>query len=127
MTDGLDKPIGKKEQTKLTAGSVIVSNVAIEAPKEGSKAKIVNVYCKHPDKEEPIKISSVMLKMVQGNNITIKCDTLWYHEDSEGNVVMRSCVAELLRFYKKETLRNLIGSVVNTEQNASGYLAIKAY
>ena len=128
MTDELDKGIGTKEQPKLTAGSVIVSKVEIkEMPtKKGGKVKIVELSCKHPEREI-VKISNMKIKKVQCNNETISKDGIWYREDEDGNLDKRCNASELLRFYNASTLRGLEGKSVTTELDASGYLTIKAY
>ena len=123
----LDKPIGTKEQPRLTAGSVIVKSIKVELAKEGSKHKLVRFHCKHPDKEELIVLSNVMLKKVQGNNINIKRDAMWYNLDEDENIKKTSTLAVVLKFYNKNTLKEFENSSVNTELDASGYLAIKAY
>ena len=123
----LEKPIGTKEQPKLAAGSVTVKTVEIKPAKEGSKAKIVKFGCKHPDKEELIILSNVLIKSIQGQNISIKKDALWHNLDDEGNIRKNSVLAEVMRFYKKSTLNEFKESVLTTEQDVSGYLAIKAY
>lgn len=127
MTNELEKPIGTKEASKLSAGSVIVENITIEPAKEGSKAKIVKFHCKHPDKIEIIVLSNVLIKKTQGNNINIKKDAMWYNLDDDENIRKTSNLAEVMRFYRKNSLKEFIGSPVNTELDASGYLAIKAY
>ena len=127
MTDELDTPIGTKEPAKLAAGSVMVTHITIESPKEGSKAKLVRFHCKHPDKDEEIVLSEIKVKKVQGNNETIKLDTLWWNLDDEGKVRKGSAVNQVLNFYKKESLRQFEGTTIATEQKATGFLAIKAY
>lgn len=123
----LDKKIGTIEQPRLTAGSVVVKEVTIAPPKEGSKAKIVTLHCQHLDKEELIKLNNLKIKKVQGNNETISKDGIWYREDKDGNVDKRCNTAELMRFYKKDSLKQFENSSVITELDSSGYLAIKAY
>jgi len=125
----LDKSIGTKEQPKLTAGSVIVKEVTIDEikTKKGGKAKIVSLHCKHQDKEELIKLSNMKLKIVQGNNETISKDGIWYREDEDGNINKNCNTSILLKFYNKQNLRQFENSSINTELDASGYLAIKAY
>lgn len=127
MEDELSKPIGTKEAVKLTAGSVIVQAISIEAPKEGSKAKLVVFTCMHPDSDKPIKMSNIKVKKVQGNNETIKKETLWYNLDDDGNIKKNGYVAEVMRFYNKKTLKEFEKSSINTETDANGYLCIKAY
>lgn len=129
MVNELDKPIGTKEQPKLTAGSVIVDNVTIkEMPtKKGGKVKIVNLHCKHPDSDTLLALSSLKIKVVQGNNETISKDGIWYREDSDGNIDKKCNAAVLMNFYNKTTLSGFNGSPVNTELDTSGYLVVKAY
>ena len=127
MTDELNKKVGTKEPTKLSAGSVIVNSVSVEPPKEGSKAKVVVFSCKHPDKAELIRLSAINLKKVKDNSITIKKETLWYNLDDEGNIRKGSAVANVLNFYKLETLKAFENKAIETEADASGYLVIKAY
>ena len=129
MTDDLDRPIGNKEQSKLSAGAVIVQSITIdEKPtKKGGKVKILTFHCKHPEREELVKLSNIKLKIVQGNNETIKKDALWYNLDDDGNIAKNCNVAIMLRFYKKETLKQFEGQFLNTELDASGFLCIKAY
>jgi hypothetical protein len=127
MTSELEIPIGTKEQPKLTAGSVIVKDITIEPPKEGSKAKLIMLHCLHPDREELVKFSNVKLKKVQGNNETIKKDALWWNLDDEGSIRKGSVVAQLLNFYNKKTLAELKGSSVITEADSNNWLCIKAY
>lgn len=127
MTNELDKPVGTKEAPKLSAGSVIVKKITIEPAKEGSKAKIVRLHCLHPNKEEPIILSNIMVKKVQGNNITIKKDALWYNLDDEDNVRKGSVLANFISFYQKSNLRGFENSSIYTELDASGFLTIKGY
>lgn len=127
MTNELDKPIGTIEQPRLTAGSVIVKEVTITPPKEGSKAKIVTLHCQHPDKEELVKLNNIKVKKIQGANETISKDGIWYREDKDGNVDKRCNASELMRFYQKKTLKEFVNSSISTELDAAGYLAIKAY
>lgn len=127
MTDDLDKPIGTKEASKLTASDVIVKEVTIEPAKEGGKAKVVKLHCKHPDKDELIALSSASVQRVNGSNKTIKKETLWYNTDDDGNIRKSGVVAEVMRFYKVDTLRKFEDLIVHTEQDTAGYLTIKAY
>lgn len=129
MTDELDKPIGTKEQPKLSAGSVIVKSIAI-VTKEGrsnKKFKVVELSVLHPDKQEEIKLSNMKIKKVQGNNETITKDGIWYREDSEGNIDKNCNTAQLLRFYNKNSLKQLENSNITTELDNAGYLTVKAY
>ena len=127
MTNELETPIGTKEAKKLPAGFVVIKNIAVESPREGSKARVVMLSCLHPDREELIKISAINTKKVQGNNITIKKETLWYNLDEDKNIKKGSSVATLMQFYKVNTLKELENKSIEAEPDASGYLVIKAY
>lgn len=131
MTNELDKTIGTKEQPRLSAGSVIVKLVEVTEKQptdiKKKKFKIVEVTILHPEKEEPVKLSNIKIKKVQGNNETITKDGIWYREDAEGNLDKNCNAAQLLRFYNKTTLKALEGSSITTELDNTGYLAIKAY
>lgn len=124
----LDKTIGTKEQPKLTAGYVVVTSVEVASKGEGKKKfRITEVNVLHPDKEESIKISNIKIKKVQGNNETITKDGIWYREDVDGNIDKNCNTAQLLRFYNKKSLNELVNSSVVTELDNAGYLCIKAY
>lgn len=125
----LDKPIGNKEQPKLSAGSVKVTAVKIkELPtRKGGKVKIVSFTIKHPEVEQTFEISNMKIKKVQGNNETISKDGMWYREDEDGNIDKKCNAAELMRFYKMNTLSQFVETFVTTEQDATGYLTIKSY
>jgi hypothetical protein len=131
MTNELDKTIGTKEQPKLSAGSVVVKSVEVAEKQptdiKKKKFKIVEITILHPEKEEPVKLSNIKIKKVQGNNETITKDGIWYREDAEGNLDKNCNAAQLLRFYNKTTLKALEGSSITTELDNTGYLAIKAY
>lgn len=128
MSNELETPIGTQDRVLLSAGSVIVRNITIdEKTKNNKKFKIVTFHCKHPDSEDLIKISSVKIKIVQGNNETIKKDALWYNLDKEGKLDKNGNVAKVLGFYNKKTLKEFIDSPINTELDANNWLAIKSY
>ena len=123
----LETPIGTKESVKLSPGSVVVKRIAIEPPKEGSKAKLVNLYLLHPDREEPIRVSKIKVKKIAGNSETIKVETLWLNLDEDDKIRKNSSPALLMNFYGKTSLKEFENSSVTTEADASGYLCIKAY
>ena len=129
MTNELDKKVGNEIKPKLSAGSVVVKEVSIEPKKtkKGGEAKLVVFRCLHPDKNELLALSNIKIKVVQGNNETIKKDALWYQEDSTGNIASYSNVAKVLNFYKKATLKDFENTSIETELDAAGYLCIKAY
>lgn len=130
--DIFSKGIGNKEGKKsLDAKPVVVVGKAAEAVigKLGSKnagkevGKKLVLICKHPDREEPIKLSSIIF--VSGK--TVKTSTLWINLDSDGNIEKGSLVAILLDKYRKATVNQLEGTTVETELDENKFLAIKAY
>jgi len=122
----LNKKIGNIENEKLAEGKVTVVGVSIEpVVKKDTKVKIgdkVVFICKHPDREEPLKISKV--KYVKGENIA--SSGIWYNEDKDGNIVKKSALADIMRFYRKEALSEFEGTEVQTKLDGE-YLSIKAY
>ena len=128
MTDELDLPIGTKEQAKLTAGSVIVKSVIVETREKGSKKfKLVSLNVLHPDREELVKLTNMMIMKVQGNNRTIAKDGIWFRTDEDGNLDKNCNAALLLKIYNKLTLKQLENTSINTELDPQGYLCVKAY
>jgi hypothetical protein len=128
MTENeLETSVGSQERSILSAGSVTVEEVSIEPAKEGSKAKVVRLRCKHPEKKESIILSNIKIKKVQGNNETISKETLWWNLDDENKIRKGSNVAILLSFYNKTKLVELVGVKLETEHDANKYLCIKAY
>ena len=127
----LDKAIGTKEKPRLTAGSVIVDHLEVKeqesTKRKGAKFKIINFYCKHPDREEQIQLSNMMVLKVQGNNKTISRDGIWYREDEDGNVDKNCNAALVMKHYHKSSLKQFEGSPIDTELDTAGYLAIKSY
>ena len=128
MTGELDKPIGTKDNPKLSASSVVVKTVEVVQKESGKKKfRIVELGCIHPEREELITLSNIMVKKVQGNNITISKDGIWYREDTDGNLDKNCNASKLLSVYGKSSLRMLENASLNTEMEANGYLCIKAY
>jgi len=129
--DIFSKGIGNKELKSLEAKPVTVQGKLAESllGKAGTKnagkevGKKLVLICKHPDKQEPIKISEMMLRA--GN--TIKASTMWINLDEEGNIQKGSHVAILLEKYKVASINEIEGKVVETELDSNKFLAIKAY
>ena len=131
MTDEIfSKGIGNKEGISLTAKPIQVQGLKAEPVKgkEGGKnagkevGKKLVLICKHPDKEEPLNMSNMVMRV--GN--TIKASTIWINLDSDGNIQKGSAVAMILQKYSANTLNDLIGKTIETELDGK-FLAIKAY
>jgi len=131
FTKGIGKIEGKQS---LIAKPVVVQGVTSEGvykkgTKEEDKPKSKPVgnklvlICKHPDKEETIKISE--MKFVSGESI--KTSTIWINVDTDGNIQKGSTLAVLLEKAGVLTAANLVGQTLNTELDSKKFLAIKAY
>lgn len=129
--DIFSKGIGNKEQKSLDVKPVVVHGILAE-PVKGKKGgknegqevgKKLVLICKHPDKAEHIKLSSMIL--ISGKSI--KESTIWINLDEDGNIQKGSHVAILLDKYKKQTVKDLEGVTLETEFDSNKFLAIKAY
>lgn len=126
------KSIGNKEgQKSLLAKPVVVQGKLAEPVmgKAGSKnagkevGKKLTLICKHPDKEDTIKISEIIF--VTGK--TVKTSTMWINLDEDGNIQKGSSVALLLDKYQVQNVNALEGKTLQTELDENKFLAIKAY
>lgn len=130
--DVFSKGIGNKEMNKsLDAKPVVVLGMNAEAVKgkTGSKnegkevGKKLVLICKHPDREENVKISSMIF--VSGK--TVKTSTIWINIDDEGNIQKGSSIALLLEKMNVPNIKALEGKTVPTELDENKFLAIKCY
>ena len=133
MTEDIfSKGIGNKEGPKsLQAKPVVVQGKIAEQVmgKVGSKnagkevGRKLSLICKHPDKDEPIKISSLVF--IVGK--TIKTSTMWINLDEDGNIQKGSIIANLLEKYQVPNVNALEGKTLQTELDENKFLAIKSY
>ena len=129
--DIFSKGIGDKERQSLTAKPVVVQSKEAEPVigKAGSKnagkevGKKLTLFCKHPDKAEPIKISELVF--IAGK--TVKTSTIWINLDEDGNIQKGSMIAALLDKYQAQNINELDGKTLQTELDENKFLAIKAY
>lgn len=129
--DLFSKGIGNKEKTALKPKPVVIQGVVPESimGKKGSKnegkevGKKLVLICKHPDSIDPIKISE--MKFIKGSTVTTS--TVWINVDEDGLIQKGSHVANLLEFYKVDTVNNLVGKAVNTELDQNNYLCVRVY
>jgi len=127
----MNKKVGNKEVEPLKEKPVTIVGVAAESVlgKKGSKnegkevGKKLVVICKHPDKEEPIRISE--MKFVKGDSI--KTSTIWINLDDEGNIQKGSMVVILLDSMKAEILKDLEGKKIDTIYDLNKYLCLRCY
>jgi hypothetical protein len=120
--------IGTKETSKLKPAKVKI--VSVEFQTETKEKKKMNtplaiINCKHPDREEIIKLSRIKCE----RNGKLDVVTLWVSLDDEGKFQKSSAISELLRFLKVETLENLYGKEIEAieQSKEDTYLCLKAY
>lgn len=124
--------IGEKESKRiLQPKPVIVMGRSVEkiigkptgknAGKEVGKKLVLLV--KHPDKEEIVKISQIVL--IVGKSV--KTSTLWVSIDEDGKIQKGSEIAILIELHKVKTIDELVGLTLQTELDENKFLAIKGY
>lgn len=127
--DLLDKKVGTLEPEKLKPGKIVVKDISIQQQmKKGTDkpvGKIVNFMCKHPDKEDLIKLTKVLFR--KDEKESVKESGLWYNEDKENNIQKGSALAVLMSYNNVSTLKELENKELETELNEAGYLCFKAY
>jgi len=124
INEKLEKKIGTKEIETLKPAKVKVMNVDLVEVKFGNKTneKVV-LSCKHPDREEPINISTV--KVLKKDKV--KTSGIWYNMDEEKNIQKNSVLAGFLIFAGVENLKQLVEKEFDTIADDDGFLCIKAY
>lgn len=126
INEKLKTEIGTKEPKKLAPEKVIALSIVIESVKNkkgeevGDKATLT---CKHPDQEDPIKISNV--KYEKGKNL--KVAALWYNLDEDQKIFKNSALAIWMKHNGLITLENIEKMELETTQDDEGYLVFKAY
>lgn len=85
--------------------------------------KKLALICKHPDKEETINISQIVL--IVGKSV--KTSTLFVNLDEDFKIQKGSEIAILLELYKVKTIDELVGLTLQTELDENKFLAIKGY
>ena len=119
----LNKEIGTLDPEKkevLSPKKVKIVKVSLRDTKKG---KIVNCESKHPDKEDPINISSLVYlrdkQVVNGG--------LWFTLDKDENIQKNSALAIFMSRLDAKTLQDLEGKETDTELDDKQWLCFKAY
>ena len=121
-TPNLNLGIGTKELVSLKPAEVEIKEVNTDEVGEKKNIKIVCTV-KHPDKEEPIKISAV--KYIKGDKVT---ETgLWLNIDEDKLIRKGSALAVFLQKLGATTPGEVVGKKIATELDSKGYLTFKAY
>ena len=121
----LENEIGtiEPEMQSLQPAKVKIVNVKVVEVGSGEKKnKKVNCMVLHPDKEEPITISSVSYL----KDKKIVTTGLWYNLDKEEKLQKGSALVLFLQFIGSKNLKELVDKEVETELEGN-YLCFKAY
>jgi len=124
--DALSIEVGTTEATSLAAAEVGVNEVSVEEQKDKTGKRIgdkVVLLCKHPDKDEPIKISAVKYE----KNNQIKVSGIWFNKDDAGLIQKGSALSLMMIKFGAKTIKDLKGKSLPTTLDSKGYLCIKAY
>ncbi len=119
----LTKEIGtiELESQTLEAKKVTIVSVTIDKI-EKAKSNKLNCLVKHPDKEEPIKISSIAALEEK----SVKNKGLWLNLDKDKNIQKGSAVAILLEKTNSQNINDLVGKEIETELDGK-FLCFKMY
>jgi hypothetical protein len=125
IVDEMRIGIGKIESSdRLKPALVVIKTVSVDEIKTAKGvSKKLSCTCSHPEKAEPIKISSVKYE----SKGKLEAVGLWFNKDSEGNIRKDSALASLLNFAKAATAHDLVGKQIMTTTDEEGYLCFKAY
>ena len=118
----LEIEIGTEEVTKLKPETVRVTDVKVEPVGTKGGRKVVCI-CKHPQKEEPIKISAVKYE----HNGKLESVGLWVNLDSDKKLKKNSALVHLLNTVGCNNIAGLLDKNIPTTEDESGYLTFKAY
>ena len=127
-TQNLEIGIGSKETVKLPPKHVKI--VSVELKPVGIKGAIV-LHClsKHPDREEPIDISSIKfegMKKLRESGLFLNLEKK--DDDKEPDKIQKnSPLAILMTLAGAKTLTELKGKEIPTTEGESGFLCFKAY
>lgn len=113
--------IGKIEPEKVALKPAKVKIVGVKV-EDTKKAKKVVYEVKHPDREEPIHISSVAY-LVDRN---VKVSGTWFNLDKNNQLQKGSANVVLLQRVGASTIEESVGKEIDTELEGS-YLCFKAY
>lgn len=125
----LDTQVGENEGSKaLEPKPIVIAGVSVKTKNKEEQimsSPLIEICCKHPDKEEIIKLTKI--KQLVGEKVIVT--SLFVNVDTEGKFMKDSGIAALLKFHGVETLKELEGKHNDTlkESDNSKYLALKCY
>ncbi len=129
INEYLETEVGENEGSKaLEAKPVMIVGTSLKTKNKELKVMdnpLIEIICKHPDKEESIKLTKI--KQLRSDQIIIT--SLFVNVDSDKKFMKDSGIAALLKFAKVKTLKELEGKQLDTlkESENSKYLALKCY
>ena len=109
----------EQEKSMLKPAKVKIVRVSIEST---SKAKKVVFECKHPDRNETVKISSVAFL----ENKQVKVVGTWFNLDKESKIQKGSALHLVLTKLQANSISDAVGKDIDTELD-NNYLCFKAY
>lgn len=118
--------IGNKETVKLSPLRIKILSYEIKMQQNKAKENVgekVTFKCKHPEKEEPIEVSSVIYE----KDGALKTSGSWFQLDSDGKIAKNSAVAKVLQILSVGNLKATVGKELDTKLDNKGYLCLKAY
>lgn len=118
----LNLETGTKESVSLTPKEVKIVKVSIREVGDKKIQKAV-FSVKHPDKEEPIEISSIKWE----NKGKLDVSGSWVNLDEDKKLRKGSALAVALALKNAKTLKELQGQSFQTAEDDKGYLCLKAY
>ena len=128
--DFMNKKSGSIEQVSnqlIPARVTIVSIIQKTEKPDGTKFKvpILQILCKHPEKDEPISISKI--KILPEDKVITK--TTWVVLDSNEDIQKGSSVDDILNFLEIDCLADAVGKELDTvsESKDSHFLCLKLF
>ena len=126
--DLLNKKSGTVEPENKSLEPKIVTIEKLEVQTKKSSGDdfmfpLVNVFVKHPDKDELIKIS----KIKRPEKAKQVVQNLWMVLDEEQNIQKDSAVDRLIKYLNIETMADAVGKTMDTaiESDDSNFLVLK--
>ena len=119
----LKMPIGTEEARVYKPGKVTIVDVSVWTSDKGNKK--YECHVKHPESEDPIKLSSV--KYINPVSQKVEVSGLWINKDSEDKLKKNSAAAVFLKYMNCQTFEELKGKEAEAVEGDSKYLAFKSY
>lgn len=123
--------IGTKDKQTLKPSKVSIVSVLFKTKtNDGKEMKtpLVEIMCKHPDREEPLAFTKVKLE----RNGKLEVVSTWLQIDEEEGVKKlskSSALARLMKYLGANTMEELVGKQVEAieQSREDEYLCLKAY